>query len=86
MTDRMDQRVHPRCQQSRIAAEVTKGGSQREVKKTKAKRGEGEIERGYSPDTSLVRGVGALYMGRWFEPQICNRVYKKLCRISTCRN
>ena len=72
----MDQRVHTKGQQSRTAAEVTKGDSQREGKKTKAKEREGKIGRGYSPYTSLVRGVGALYMGRWFEPQICDRVYK----------
>ena len=76
----MDQRVHPRCQQSRIAAEVTKGDSQREGRKKKAKEREGKIGKGYSPDTSLVRGVGALYMGRWFEPQICDRVYKAAAR------
>jgi len=59
----MDQRVHPRCQQSRIAAEVTKGDSQREGRKKKAKEREGKKGKGYSPDTSLVRGVGVLYMG-----------------------
>ena len=33
---------------------------QREGRKKKAKEREGKIGKGYSPDTSLVRGVGAL--------------------------
>ena len=71
-----DQKVNTRGQQLRTAAEVAIGGSQRE-EETTAKEREGRIERGYSPDTSLVRGVGALYMGRWFEPQVCDRVYSE---------
>ena len=69
-----DQKVKTRGQKLRTAAKVAIGDSQRE-EETTAKEREGRIERGYSPDTSLVRGVGALYMGRWFEPQVCNRVY-----------
>ena len=62
---------------------VTEGrrGSRKETAKGRRKRKtanwrEGKIERGYSPDTSLVRGVRALHMGRWFEPQKCGRVYE----------
>ena len=64
-------------QQSERAAEVagreTAKGGERE--KTANWR-EGEEERGYSPDTSLVRGVGALHVGKWFEPRKCYRVYE----------
>ena len=50
--------------------------SQREEKEKDRSWREGKIERGYSPDTSLVRGVRALHMGRWFEPRKCGRVYE----------
>ena len=59
-----DQKVDTRGQQLGTAAAVAIGGSQREGKKMTAKEREGKIEKGYSPDTSLVRGVGALYVGR----------------------
>ena len=52
-----------------------KGDSQREGNDEEGEERESKIERGYSPDTSLVRGVGTLQMGRWFEPQKCGRVY-----------
>ena len=59
-----DQKVDTRGQQLGTAAAVAIGGSQSERKKMTAKEREGRIEKGYSPDTSLVRGVGALYVGR----------------------
>ena len=73
------ERVHLKYQQSRKAEEVGRKGSrtrnsQREEKEKDRSWREGKIERGYSPDTSLVRGVRALHMGRWFEPQKCGRV------------
>ena len=73
----MDQRVHLKYQQSWKAEEVAEQETAKGRRKRKtANWREGKIEKGYSPDTSLVRGVGALHMGRWFEPRKCGRVYE----------
>ena len=60
MTDRNGPMSTPEVPTINGTSRGNKRRQQREGRKKKAKKREGKIGKGHSPDTSLVRGVGAL--------------------------